>query len=107
MLSITFQVDLSLPQTEIVGPITNAKSQGTLQYDDSVALANNRPLTRSLWLETVDGLPPSVIDGNLSLKHGNQFTVTGTQALYIKNKYAIGYASSDMAVLRIITETIG
>ena len=114
MASITFQVDLSLPTSEAVGPLTNESMQGTLHPDKLVnpenqvlaaTLLANRPNTRSLWIQTGAGVPSQIggIVGQKGLKHGDQFTLQGSQAIYVRNMYAVGYAPYDRAVLRVVT----
>jgi len=115
MASITFQVDLSLPTSEAVGPLTNVTHQGTLHPDKCVnpehqvlaaTLLANRPSTRSMWLTTAAGIPPTYLAENIGhrgLQHGDTFTLTGSQAIYVRNMYAVGYAPYDRAVLQIVT----
>jgi hypothetical protein len=113
MASITFQVDLSLPLSEAVGPLTNQSMQGTLHPDKFVnpehqtlaaTLLANRPSTRSVWIQTGAGVPSQLgaTIGRRGLLHGDTFTLTGTQALYVRDMYAVGYAPYDRAVLTIV-----
>lgn len=119
MLTVTFQVDLSLPTSEAMGPKTNQTMQGTLSPDRYVSGQNpiteylleaNRPNTRSTWLPTGIGMPAKVGGGNIGargLKHGDQFVLTGNQAIYAMKSYVKGspYSTYDQQVLTIVSMT--
>jgi hypothetical protein len=88
---ITFQVNLTPLSTEDVGPLTNLLNPHVLHpdrhqsdQDNAVAEFSNRENNRSTWL-------PGLLAGeNRALKHGDQFTVNGLKALYIKDTYTSG-----------------
>ena len=69
--TITFQVNLQNP---------NALSWSQ-PYTTSEAA--NFPLTNSTWF-------PDFLRNNHDLKHGNQFTVSGIQAINLKNNFTTG-----------------
>lgn len=105
--TITFRVDLTLPRNESFGPQTNSSSQGTLSPDmfqsnpdQGATDASNRSSNLSTFLPSIK------IGPNLTLKHGDEFTVYGLEAIYIKKMYCPasqgGEATSDRAVLRIV-----
>ena len=69
--TITFQVNLT-PTNSL------SWSQPYTQ-----AQAANFPLTNSTWF-------PDFLTNNHALKHGNQFTVSGIRAIYLKNNFTTG-----------------
>lgn len=84
MTTITFQVNL-----ETVGYPTGTlqPSRTTLDGNETVTEADNMKNTRSIWLpglkkNNYEGIGPTGF-----LKHGSQFTVSGKQAIYLKNTY--------------------
>ena len=90
--SISFRVNLELHRTEAVGPKTNLVNPHILHpsaHQDSPDIGraeqNNFKLTRSVWLES------SVAGGRIrNLKHGDEFTVNGMKALYLRDHYVAG-----------------
>jgi hypothetical protein len=105
--TIVFEVDLSLLSAETFGPNTNSSSQGVLNPDtfqsspdQGVADQANRVNTRSTFIPGVNLGP------NYALKHGDQFTLYGTEAIYAKKTYCSakygGEATSDRAILKVI-----
>lgn len=56
--------------------------------------ADNQKTLRSTWI-------PGLNRGNHELKHGDQFTVQGMQAYYLKTTYTTG----SNPILKIISET--
>lgn len=56
--------------------------------------ATNFKSTRVTWF-------PDILRNNRELKHGDEFTVDGTKALYLKNNYTSG----DYKFLDIVSET--
>lgn len=100
--SITFRVNLALLSSEDLGANTNSSSPAMLHPDqhqsspDNGRFENaNRVNTRSTWF-------PNQLLGNRPLKHGDEFTVNGLKALYIRDNYAAGFARSDMAFLEVV-----
>lgn len=98
----TFRVNLSLLSNEAFGPITNSHNVGMLspdQHQDSPDRGRvenaNRKNTLSTWL-------PDILRNNYKLKHGDEFTISGMRALYIRNTYCVGYAPSDRAFLELV-----
>jgi hypothetical protein len=55
---------------------------------------DNLRTTRSTWF-------PDLLRDNRALKHGDQFTVSGMQAIYLKNNFTSG----DSAFLQIVSTT--
>lgn len=101
--SITFRVNMSLLSNENFGAMTNSSNPSILHPDQHQnspdrgrAESTYRANTRSAWL-------PSQIHGNRQLKHGDEFTVNGMKAIYIRDNYAVGYARGDMAFLEIVS----
>lgn len=82
MATITFQVNLETVN-RYSSSLPNAPS-------DNI---DNLRATRSTWF-------PDVMNNNRALKHGDQFTLSGLQALYLKNNFTSG---AD-AFLTVVTE---
>lgn len=101
--TITFQVNLSLKTTEAIGPNTNVISPTLLhpdQHQDSPDAGrvetSNRTSTLSTWL-------PGLLAGeNAGLKDGDQFTLYGQKATYMRDNYAIGFAPAERAWLDVV-----
>ncbi len=101
--AITFQVNLSLPKTETMGPGTNEITVVPLnpvrhQESQDQAILDEAQLKnlRVTWLPGINAA------SNIELKHGDTFTLYGQQALYVRDNYAIGYAPSERAVLDVV-----
>jgi len=90
---LTFQVNLELNGNEAIGPNTNLVNPHILHpmrhqddQDNAIAEISNVKNTRSLWL-------PGLLDAEnrgAGLSHGDQFTVRGLKAIYIKDTYTNG-----------------
>jgi hypothetical protein len=84
MPTITFQVNLQNPHSlDWSQPFTS---------DEAANFSN----TRVTFL-------PDFLRDNYELTNGSQFTVSGTQAVYLKNLYATG--SGDYNILTIVSES--
>lgn len=102
--TIVFEVDLTLSRNETIGPKTNERSTGVLspdmaQQNKDLGREQNsvRKFSRSTW-------NPGLNRGdNINLKHGDQFTVVGKKAIYLRDTYAQGYAEEGQAVLKIVS----
>ena len=82
MPTITFQVNLNNPHAlDWSQPYTTAE-------------AGNFTSTRVTWL-------PDFLRDNYELKNGDQFTVTGLKALYLKNNYTSG----EFNILTVISQS--
>ncbi len=81
-MAITFRVNLQAPYF-----------QATKQPYSS-AEAGNFPMTNSTWL-------PNLYLGNMVLKDGDQFDVSGVQAIYLRDAYTTG----PYAVLQVVSGT--
>jgi len=89
---IVFQVNLETLDRQ--GHLTPSRTETT--GNETVAEANNMKNTRSTWT-------PGFLTGeNLNLRHGDQFTLKGQKATYVKNLYVTGDVDS---LLSIISET--
>jgi len=101
--TITFQVNLALHTTEAIGPNTNVVNPEMLhpdrhQDDQDNALTDiaNRPASLSTWL-------PGLLAGeNANMKNGDQFTLHGQKATYMRDNYANGFAPADRAWLDVV-----
>jgi hypothetical protein len=112
---ITFQVDLSLNRTEVIGPLTNEKTPRVLHpdyhqtldteagYDKMLAELGNRSSTRSANIgvghrnslsNAVSGIEGQIGDYLVKqargLKNGYQFTLYGQKALDFRKKFVAG-----------------
>ncbi len=72
MPTITFQVNLE-----------TCNRYNHRQPCDLTTEADNFSSTRNTWF-------PDILKDNRELKHGDEFTLSGTNALYMKNNYTIG-----------------
>jgi hypothetical protein len=104
--TITFEVDLTLMKSENLGPLTNTISAAMLHpdrhdnsQDRAIASINQRGDHLSTWLPGLNAAT------NRALKHGDQFTVHGLDAIYIRDHYTIdnpdGVAKS-INVLKVV-----
>lgn len=98
---ITFQVNLDIQSDEDFGPNTNLVNPHILNpfryqndQDNAVTEQSNLKNTRGIWLPGLLGaenlagsMGPN--GGNL-LGHGDQFTLSGKKAMYIKDTYTNG-----------------
>ena len=92
---ITFQVNL-----ETVGtPGWLQPNRTTLDGNETVTEASNMKSTRTIWL-------PGLLNGNYEgigptgyLHHGQQFTVKGQQAIYLKKTYVTGATTDILTVV--------
>lgn len=123
---IVFQVNLALPTSEAMGPLTNQSMQGTLHPDKTVnqdhqvlaaTLLANRPATRS-WFGRPGGYTFNLSDLNAvsNGKNGDIIVLQGSQAVYAKRMFCsatsgpatafspAGQATYDRAVLTVLTE---
>jgi hypothetical protein len=109
--TINFQVNLEIPKTEAMGPVTNSHTSTLLHPDlhdsDPDRGRTNRAnrttyKTVSPWLQTGSGSQLMGILGDKTLKHGDTFTLYGKQALYVRDNYAVGYAPADRAWLDVV-----
>jgi hypothetical protein len=60
--------------------------------NETVSEADNQKATRISWF-------PGLGLGNYYLRDGNQFTVSGRQAVYLKNTYATGTPDALLTVV--------
>lgn len=84
MPTITFEVKLDTPLRESHAPVNNLRSE-----------SDNLETTRVSWF------PENHIT-NRQLKDGEQFTVNGPEAEYLRDNYATG----DFAILTIVSESM-
>lgn len=101
--AITFRVNLNLTKTETIGSATNqieVVPLNPMRYQESQdqAVADEAQLKnlRVTWLPQINAA------SNIELKHGDEFTLYGHKALYVRDNYAIGYAPAERAVLDIV-----
>jgi hypothetical protein len=99
---ITFEVDLTLLKSEDFGPATNESSVGVHHPDFFQNDANNGHVERNRRTATRSTWNPGLAGVNQNLKHGDQFTLYGLNAIYVRDMYAVGYAPTDRAVLNIV-----
>ncbi len=105
MATITFRVNL-----ETVGtPGFLQPSRTTLEGNETVTEAENMKYTRSVFipgllLSNYEGVGPSKSNPTLPgyLTHGSEFTVTGAQAIYLKNTYVKGEPDD---ILQIVSQS--
>ena len=110
MATITFQVNL-----ETVGYPTGwlQPSRTTLDGNETVTEASNFKNDRTLYipgllLNNYMGIGPnSTFDKQLPgyLKHGQQFTVTGMQAIYLKKTY-VSNPPAPTDVLQVVSQSL-
>jgi len=101
--TITFRVNLELTDSEQVGANTNARDVSILHPDLHQTSADQGRLDKSNRVNTRSTWNPGLLAGkNRALKDGEEFTVFGLQALYLRDTYAVGFAPADRAVLEII-----
>jgi len=99
---ITFQVNLEIQSEEEVGPNTNLVNPHMLNpfryqsdQDNAVDEQSNLKNTRGLWLpgllagENMAGTM-GVTNKRDLLHHGDQFTLSGQKAMYVKDTYTNG-----------------
>jgi hypothetical protein len=84
MATITFSVNLETPLRNSHAPASNLRTEGD-NFED----------TRNTWF------PNDLLD-NRKLQHGDEFTVSGARAKYLKDTYTTG----DYALLTIVTDTM-
>lgn len=89
--AITFRVKLTPFTSELHGPAAN-ETAVHLQAMDS-----NAENLVSTWMPSLNHLP------NYVKKHGDEFTLYGQKAVYVRNMYGIGYAAADRAILEIVS----
>jgi len=108
--TIVFEVNLTLMNSEDVGPNTNLADTGMLNpdrhvgadlQDEAIASILNRRNYKSMWV------PDKLGGGNRTLVHGTQFTEYGEKAIYLKNQYGVGVSGvpTHKQLLRIISES--
>lgn len=122
---ITFKVTLELNRNESFGPKTNSSDVGVLHPDRHTSFDEQRSATqgarkdaRSALLgynKVNSSLSYLSIPGNantMNLKHGDEFTVSGMQAMDIRKKYVSGSWNNYTpeaglgAVLTIVSSTL-
>lgn len=98
---IVFEVDLSLDDNIVVGPLTNERTTGILHADrfqsnadTAISAIDGRKNFRSTWI-------PGLANGNVAKKHGDRFTAYGQKAVYLKNTYTTGANP----ILKIISQS--
>lgn len=104
---ITFEVDLTLRKTEQIGPNTNARDvrvlhpdRHTSYQDMAITSIDQRQdhLSAALSGLNIRGLGHQV-------KHGDQFTLYGMDAIYVRDMYSNDGPSGEaksMAVLKVV-----
>jgi hypothetical protein len=105
--AITFAVDLTLAGQETDGPNGSTRATAVLHpdrhrgsQDAAVASMASRGGSRSVYI------PSRTAAANVYRKHGDTFTLYGEDALYIRDTYAIGFATdTNNAVLRVVSTT--
>lgn len=76
--------------------------------NETATEADNQMDTRTVWLpgaqaaNNIGGSTGPVTGGGSRFKHGDQFTVKGMKALYLKNLYVTGSIDD---VLKIVSES--
>jgi len=102
--AITFQVSLDMFTTEVIGPLTSPRTYANISPDSfqtnsdtAVSEQNNRKYTRSTFF------PGNLAGENRVLKHGDTFTEYGQKAIYIRDRYAVGYALPHESYLTIVS----
>ena len=102
--TIVFEVDLTIHRDEKLGPLTNSVTTGILHPDQFEPSPDLGRLDTEQRREDVSTWLPSLLNGsNVNLKHGDRLTLSGKQALYVRNMYGIGFAPEDRAWLKIIS----
>lgn len=100
---ITFRVNLTLPHFDYLGPNTNERVVDNLspdQYDNSPDRGRAASAAR---INNISTLTQMMLPGvSRMLKHGDEFTLNGKQAVYVRNTYAVGYAPVDVAFLEVV-----
>jgi len=81
MPTITFQVELDTPLRNSHADVNALRSEGDILDEQ-----------RSTWF-------PNHILNNRQLKQGDQFTVSGSEAVYLEDNYTTG----DFAILSVIS----
>ncbi len=102
--TIVFQVNLeTVNRTGHLVPNRTEAATG-----ETVAEADNMKNTRTLWLPGINAASniggrsgPGAGNGS-NFKHGDQFTVKGMKAVYLKNLYVTGSVDD---VLQIVSES--
>jgi hypothetical protein len=105
---ITFRVNLSLAAGESQGTSLDSRVQGVLHPDRYVGMTGQDDAVASIAARAghrVAYLPGRTAAANRYRKHGEVFTETGEDALYMRNMYAIGYAEQDNAFLEVVSQT--
>ena len=106
--TIVFEADLTLMNTEDLGPNTNLVNVHMLHpdrhvtdQDDAISSIANRKNNRSMWI------PDKLGGTNRTLTHGVQFTEYGEKAVYLKNQYGIGVSGvpTHKQLLKVISES--
>ena len=103
--TITFEVDLTQPTSELFGPNKNLRKVPVYHSE-----GNSADATRLMVKQRegqFSGILHSFMAGSgISVKHGDQFTVEGEKAIYLRNMYTAsgpkGYPESQLALLRIV-----
>ena len=100
--TLTFTVNLTLSTQEAIGPITNSHDEAVLHPDQyQIDPDVGRLATAQRVNDLVTWLPGLFAGNNINLKHGDSFTTYGSQAIYLRDMYGIGYAPADRAVLTV------
>jgi len=104
---IEFEVDLTMPTSELIGPKLNVRkvpvyhSEGN-SADATKAMVKQRETQLSGILQRFH---PA---GGIEVKHGDRFTEVGQKAIYLRDMYSTsgpsGIPHSQLAILRIVGE---
>ncbi len=105
--TLTFEVDLTLNTQENLGPNGNLSTPAMLHpdrhdndQDNAQTSINQRHDHLSTWIPGLQGA------NNRPLKHGDQFTEHGLNAIYLRDHYSEdnpgGVAKSGLNILRVV-----
>tara|TARA_Y100000034_G_scaffold43496_3_gene53071 strand:+ start:4857 stop:5330 length:474 start_codon:yes stop_codon:yes gene_type:complete len=103
--SIEFEVDLTMPTSELIGPKLNLRKVPVYHSE-----GNSADTTR-LMVEQRESQFSAILQGftaagGRAVKHGDRFTVEGQKAIYLRDMYTTdnptGFPASQLALLKVV-----
>lgn len=103
--TITFEVDLSQPTSELFGPNKNLRKV-PVYHSEGNSADTTRAMVKQRENQFSGILQSFMAGGGIAVKHGDQFTAAGEKAIYLRDMYTAsgpkGYPEAQLALLRIV-----
>lgn len=103
--SIEFEVDLTMPTSELIGPKLNLRKV-PVYHSEGNSADTTRQMVKDRESQFSAILQRFTPAGGKAVKHGDRFIEVGEKAIYLRDMYTTanptGFPASQMALLKIV-----